>query len=188
MGRWNPPSNVGPNEQIGRRKFDEPMLKGVKGQPPFSGSQLYHFEETRDREISLDRLGASGIDQKVFRYLLPRAEAASGKFAKPKHFDGWFVFSAKELANPHKGPSLAVHASPVNDPEPDDNIYHAHVVRPANYGSYEMALHLRYVWETCGKKIGQNKSQGASFWGRFCGSILSLVGLSPDGSDNFRAR
>ena len=77
------------------------------------------------------------------------------------------MFSAKELANPHSGPHLAVHASPVNDPEPDDNIYHAHVVRPVNYGSYEMALYLRHVWETGGKKFEQNISQEASFWGRY---------------------
>lgn len=60
MARRNPPSKVGPNEQIGRRLFDEPMLTGVTGQPSSSGIQLYHFEDTRDREVSLDRLGARG--------------------------------------------------------------------------------------------------------------------------------
>jgi hypothetical protein len=94
MARY-PPTKVGSNEQIGRRLFDEPMLQGVTGQPSFSGIQLYHFEERRDYEVSLDRLGASGIDRKVSKYLLPRAEAAGRKFAKPKHFDGWAVVSAK---------------------------------------------------------------------------------------------
>lgn len=165
MARY-PPTKVGSNEQIGRRLFDEPMLQGFMGQPSFSGIQLYHFEERRDFDVSLDRLGPSGIDRKVSKYLLPRAEAAGRKFAKPKHFDGWAVVSAKELANARKGPSLAVHASPVNDPEPDDNIYHAHVVRPANYDIHMMALHLRHVFTTYGK-IEQNKSQEASFWDRF---------------------
>jgi hypothetical protein len=106
-----------------RRLFDEPMLQGVTGQPSFSGIQLYHFEERRDYEVSLDRLGASGIDRKVSKYLLPRAQAATREFAKPKRFDGWYAVSAKELANACKGPGLAIHASPVNLPSNEQGSY-----------------------------------------------------------------
>lgn len=54
----------------------------------------------------------------------------------------------------------------MNLPEPNDNIYHAHVVRPANYDTHMMALHLCHVFTTYGK-FEQNKSQEASFWDRF---------------------
>ena len=36
-----------------------PCSRALRGSPLFSGIQLYHFEETRDYEVSLDRLGAT---------------------------------------------------------------------------------------------------------------------------------
>lgn len=151
MVRWNPPDKVGANEQIGRRLFEEPMLKGASGQPSYSGLRLNHFEETRGDEVSLDRLGSSGIDRKVLSYLRPRAEVAGEKFSKPKQFDGWVIVSAKELSDSRKEPKLPVLSSPVNTPEPDDNLYHAHVVRPVAFNAYLMALHLKHIFTAYGK-------------------------------------
>jgi hypothetical protein len=151
MARWNPPSSVGQNEQIGRRLFEEPMLRGTADQPSFSGLRFNHFEESRGNEVSLDRLGASGIDRKVSNYLVPRARAAGETFAKSKKFDGWAVVPAKELIQAKRDPKLPVHASPVQDLEPKDNLYHAHVIRPDNFDSYIMALHLRHIFTSYGK-------------------------------------
>src|SRR5271168_1468551 len=113
MAMWAPPDKVGLNERIGRRIYDEPMLRGVEGQPSYSGIELHHFE---DKELSLDRLGATGVDRRVCRYLTPRAEAAGTARKKPSQFDGWFHVAAKELEQSRKPPRLPIIASPIRDP------------------------------------------------------------------------
>ena len=167
MTRWNPQNKVGRQERIGRRSFDEPMLAGAAGQPSFSGIKMTHFEEKRGNDVSVDRLGATGIDQKVVKYLLPRAEAAGKKFAKPKLFDGWATVSAKELIEGHQE-KLVVMASPKADEESNGNIYHAHIVTPSHFESYMMALYLRHIFTTYGEiKIG--KRSETSLLNRFRG-------------------
>ena len=127
------------------------MLKGTAGQPSFSGLRLNHFEDSRGNELSLDRLGATGLDNKVLSYLVPRAQADGTSFGKPKTFDGWAVVSVKELVQAKKEPKLRVYASPVEEAEPKDNIYHAHVVRPDGMSPYMMALHLKHIFTSYGK-------------------------------------
>lgn len=151
MARWNPPSNIGQNERIGRRLFEEPMLRGTADQPNFSGLRLNHFEESRGNDVSLDRLGASGVDRKVSNHLIPRAQAAGETFGKPKKFDGWAVVTAKELVQAKKEPKLPIYASPIKDEKPKDNIYHAHVVRPDSLQPYMMALHLKHIFTNYGE-------------------------------------
>jgi hypothetical protein len=80
MARWDPPANVDNNEHLGRRLFDEPLLTGASDQPSFKGLLLTHFEESRDDEWWLDRLGRSSADRKVISYLTPRAQAAGSTF------------------------------------------------------------------------------------------------------------
>ena len=147
MATWQPQSSVGPNEKIGRRLFDAPTLKGVAGQPSFSGIRVDHFEETRGDEVSLDRLGANGIDGKVKSYLVPKAIAHGQTFRKPQQFDGWVVAAAKELAKVRKGLGLPVIASPVTEFGSNNNVYHAHIVRPGGHTSLTFAVYLRYVFE-----------------------------------------
>lgn len=168
MAKWNPPNKVGRNEPIGRRLFDEPMLAGATDQQAFDGIRITHFEETRGTQISLDRLGGTGVDRKVVNYLLPRARAAGKKFSKPKPFDGWAFIRADKLANAPRPPSFQVTSSPVNELEPDDNIYHAHVERPNDMSSYSMALHLRHLFTHYGDiksiaRIGQKSGVGRWF-------------------------
>jgi hypothetical protein len=169
MPRWLPKVDVVLTEQIGRRLFDEPMLRGAAGQPSYSGLTLTHFEETRDREVSLDRLGASGIDRRVVRYLAPRAEAAGRSFRNAKAFDGWAVVPARELVQARKPPRLPVIASPIIDkPEPEDNVYHAHVARPDDLTPYFMALHLRLLFTNYGRveqHIAESETPLGGFWG-----------------------
>ena len=172
MGRWLPPSNIGINEHIGRRLFDEPLLAGTADQPSFTGLLLIHFEEKRGDEYSLDRLGRSGIERGVVAYLKPRAEAAGTTFRNPKSFDGWAVVAARELVNARRAPSLAVIPSPVNNPEPNDNIYHAHVLKPQHMEAQYMALHLRHLFATYGKVHNVRREQ--SFWQWFSG-IVSVI-------------
>ena len=151
MARWVPPANVEANEQIGRRLFDEPLLAGSAGQPSFSGLLLTHFEETRGDDFSVDRLGKSGLDKKVIFYLKPRAEAAGKLFTKTKRFDGWAVISAREITKNRKRAGFKIVACPVNDPVPNDNLYHAHICRPADVEPEYMALRLRHLFTTYGK-------------------------------------
>jgi hypothetical protein len=154
MARWNPRSNdpVGQNEHVGRRLFNEPLLVGVQNQSHFAGLDLRNFEETRDREFSVDRLGRSGIENVVVRYLRPRADAAGEKFTPPKPFNGWAVLRVRQLENPPKGSlGLAVIASPITGIDLNENIYHAHVVLPQSPDHYFMALHLRNLFSTYGE-------------------------------------
>jgi len=151
--KWNaPPDRVDGNERIGRRLFDEPMLRGTAGQKPFAGLQINHFMETRSADVSLDRLGATSLHPKTIEFLTPRAVEAGKKFQKPVKFDGWAHIVAKELARGRTKdqPQVEVVASPVDEPEPGDNPYHAHVVRPNDITAYYFALHLRQMFTTSG--------------------------------------
>ncbi|RWM08959.1 hypothetical protein [Mesorhizobium sp.] len=145
--------------------FDEPLLKGAVSQPAFAGISINHFIEKRGDEISLDRMGASGLDRKVVKYLLPRAIAHGQSFGRPQRFDGWAIVAAKELMQARVGRKVPVIPSPITDQEPNDNIYHAHVVRSEGLDPYEMALHLRYIFLQFGK-IEQNKPDEETWFSR----------------------
>lgn len=152
MASWKPPADVGDNEHVGRRLFDEPKLRGAEGQKPFSDPELFNFEEKRDEETSLDRLGASGVDRRVKGYLLPRAESQANNRKPPVSFDGWAVVPTKELRKARKGcESLAVVASPIKGAGLEANDYHAHVVRPLSTKPIHFALYLRWIFMSQGK-------------------------------------
>lgn len=93
MALWHPdPSKpIGRAEHVGRRLFDEPQLAGSVGQKTYGRLDLRNFEETRGDEFSLDRLGHTGFDKRVAKYLQPLAEGAGRKFRVAKKFDGWAV-------------------------------------------------------------------------------------------------
>ena len=182
MAKWTPPPVVGNNEHVGRRLFDEPMLAGAKEQPSFQGLLLSHFEETRGDEYSLDRLGNSGIDRRVVGYLRPRADAAGKTSRKPKRFDGWAALRAQELVQARKPPTLSVISSPVVAPDPNDNIYHAHVCRPAATTPHLMALHLRHLFSAYGnvERIRRRQLPQSLAWLLkipFVGSLLNKLNI-----------
>ena len=81
MALWSPKSSdpVGPNERIGRRLFDQKQLNGAQDQKPLRNVfELYHFEEKRDPgDVSVDRLGKTGIDRRVRNYVEERANFAA---------------------------------------------------------------------------------------------------------------
>jgi hypothetical protein len=164
MAKWVPAADVEANEPIGRRLFDEPLLVGTAGQPSFRGLLVTHFEEARDDEISVDRLGKTGIDKRVTAFLKPRADSAGGKFRKPKTFNGWVVLPAQELRKVRDRPGLQIVPSPINDPAPNDNPYHAHVRRPSNMDSMVTALYLRHLFTTYGKVEPVNPGQAKRSW------------------------
>jgi hypothetical protein len=153
MARWIPPSDrVDRNEHIGRRLFDEPMLVGAQDQKSFRGLLLRHFEERRDDRFSVDRLGRSGVDGAVVKYLQPLAEASGNTFHTPKRFDGWAVLRAHQLGNSTRGTPLSVVAFPEND-----NPYHAHIEthqllesEPEPLRHYHIALHLKELFSAKG--------------------------------------
>jgi len=138
--RWNPDDIIGNNEHIGRRLFDEPMLAGAINQRQWSGIKVNHFQESRDREYSLDRLGASSIDPRVVRYVAARAERHALTRTGTNRFDGWVYVKAKDLV-----PFFDLHASGINGDENDldANLYHAHVLRPEDVSDELMAFRLR---------------------------------------------
>jgi len=128
--KWDPKTDpVGKNETIGRRLFDEPMLMGAQDQPSFKGLDYRHFEETRaDRELSLDRLGFTGIEKKAKSYLKPRAVAAGANCVPPKQFNGWAQVRASVLEKGLGGQCFPVIASPIDLNGIEGNTHHAHIV------------------------------------------------------------
>jgi len=158
MALWSPKSTdpVGPNERIGRRLFDQKQLSGAQDQkPPPNVFELYHFEERRGSgDVSVDRLGKTGIDRKVRNYVEPRAIFAASSFNPARRFLGWAVVKARDLQSPAQGPSLSVIPSPLvatAGNELSENNYHAYVQRPSDhqttYTYYEMAMHLKAIFE-----------------------------------------
>jgi hypothetical protein len=167
--KWNPETDpVHKNEAIGRRLFDEPMLMGAGQQPNYQGLLVNHFEETRgDRELSLDRLGATGPVKAVKQYLIPRAEYAATKFRPQKTFNGWAVISAKFLEQGDAQYKFTVTASPQHGPDLEENIYHAHSKLPEGVNSYTIALHLRHIFTKNGRIESHQKNvagQSSSKW------------------------
>jgi hypothetical protein len=174
MAKWAPAADVEANEPVGRRMFDEPLLVGTAGQPSFAGLLVTHFEEERDDEISVDRLGRTGIDKRVVAFLKPRADLAGGKFRKPKTFNGWVVLSARELRKDRANRrGLQIVASPISDPTPNDNPYHAHIRRPSDLDSTMTALYLRHLFTTYGKVEPVSSAEAKrSWWGRLVERIM----------------
>jgi hypothetical protein len=152
MPLWNPPTDhVGRKEHIGRRLFDEPLLAGATGQKGFGGLLLRHFEEARSDEFSVDRLGRTGVDKSITRFLRPLADAAGKTFRTAKTFNGWVVLKADELEKSKKGSTLGVVPSPLKC-----NPYHAHIdtrhfLESVDDRHYHIALYLRELFTTKGK-------------------------------------
>ena len=107
----------------------------------------------------MDRLGATGVDRRVRQHLRLRAEAAGAARRKPSHFDGWFHVAAKELEQARTPPKLPLIASPIHEPEPDDNIYHAHVVQPDNVLPNLVSLHIRHIFTKYGELMPNEQKQ-----------------------------
>jgi hypothetical protein len=150
MARWTPSAEeaIGANEQLGRRLFDEPLLTGAGDQHDFSGLDLRNFQEKRDNEYSLDRMGKSGIDRSVVSYLAPRATHAGTKYNPAKSFDGWAVIGARRLRQAN--PEVKFKPSPISGSGLEENPYHAHAVRPDNLLDIYFALHLRHLFVSHG--------------------------------------
>jgi hypothetical protein len=176
--RWVPQPNapVGSNEQIGRRLFGEPGLVGADDQVRPAGSLDYrHFEEKRGAgEVSLDRMGATGFDNKVKNYLIPKADYAGTTFRLPLGFDGWVILTARLLENPAKGINFPIVASPERPNEPEHiqhNPYHAHVCRPAGHDGHSTALHLKHIFQK-GRIEPRQRPKG---WRAVLGFFLRIV-------------
>lgn len=175
MARWTPKDNepVGVSEHIGRRLFDEPKLSGAPDQRPFKGLELRHFEETRDREFSVDRLGASSVDKAVERYLSSRCLCEAEKHKKPKRFDGWAYIVVRKLTT---GTNWLVYPSPIrrrndagaeinwSDENLDQNLYHAHILRPEDMSPAFFAYQVREKFLTLGDVRRARQIEQSGWW------------------------
>jgi hypothetical protein len=176
MARWTPKKNdpVKLTECIGRRLFDEPLLSGAPDQKPWRGLDLRHFVESReDRQFSLDRLGETGINNKVVRYLKPRCVDSASKFAEPRRFDGWAFVSVRNLLDGSPKVDWVVEPSPVtgtdvtteptqwSDATLEQNLYHAHVRMPTDIDSYDFALQIRQKFVRHGDVLEANENRDA---------------------------
>lgn len=149
MASWKPnAATVAKTEFIGRRLFQRQGLKGAKDQKrPDKTFELYHFEETRDREVSVDRLGQTSVDGRVKSYLNPRGHYAATLLHK-REFQGWAVTKAKDLESAPN--SFQISPSPIaaqGGEQLTENNYHAHIEMPDRYTSHDMAVMLKYIFE-----------------------------------------
>jgi len=184
MARWIPqPDAVGRNEHIGRRLFDEPMLTGAKDQKPFNGLLVNHFLETRDEQVSVDRLGKSSVDRSVVRYLMPLAESAGSAFLSPKRFDGWTVLPAHRVQETQQSPLQVVASPETNNP------YHAHILTESFLTAVEqdkmrrhlVALYLRELFTKHGTihqaaEVTETTEDQPNWVSKFKHSVLRLFG------------
>jgi hypothetical protein len=150
-------------------------LAGAGDQPRWVGIQLTHFEEKGGNDYSLDRLGRSCVDRKVIGYLRLRAENDAKKFHKSKRFDGWFCLVARELTKIKFEPQ----ASPINGVELEENIYHAHVLRPDEVPPDLMAFRLRQLFVTRGKlePVSSNQPSWRKNVEWFVNRLLEFLGI-----------
>lgn len=166
---WIPdPSHpVGQSEKIGRRIWDAPQLRGAKDQPPMGSVDIENFREKRSPEVSLDRLGRTGIERRVLEYLQPRCESHANGFKPRRTFDGWAVIKAKDLTNKWKDiPKWELSVSPVAEEDGKElsgNRYHAHArchgVDHSEDNGLTVALQLRHLYERFGELHPTNRNE-----------------------------
>lgn len=142
MARWvpGPAAPIGQNERIGRRLCNEGWLEQYKA-PTRMGLAPTNFEP-EDGELSVDRLGQTGVDKRVAKLLWSEAERLFAQRNPPQEFQGWVYATASRLM-----PRRAIQPSPTAS-----NPYHAHLVAPVTPGLRAdlVALELKDLFERHG--------------------------------------
>jgi hypothetical protein len=184
MAKWVPNAEeVGPGETVGRRLFDQPSLVGATDQKAALRSLDYrNFEDDRDGEVSLDRLGKGNPEKATMRYLTSRAEAAGKARTPSKTFDGWTAIKVKKLVE-HKNLKLAIVASPLSGLRPElgqendlsANIFHCHVSALDNTDPYFFALHLQALFEKHGTLEISPNSASPSLFKKILFRIIGVI-------------
>lgn len=169
--RWIPEEGapIAPSEYVGRRLFDIPKLAGAEDQKlPKDFLEATHFLERRSPgDVSVDRLGRTGVESKIANWLLALGRNQGKSFKPTRTFDGWVSVSVRKLVDGEVG-SIIVVASPVEPHDPEKtghNPYHAHVPRlpipEAGIPGFLTALALRHVFVKHGEIRRCDRVKGA---------------------------
>ena len=96
---WTPdPDEVKPSESIGRRVFGKGWLAGPDAKGPQGYFKITIFMDSRlDQDLSFDRLGETGVDKRVTRFLTPLGVDQGQTLTPPKEFSGWAAISMARL-------------------------------------------------------------------------------------------
>ena len=96
---WTPDRDeVKPSETIGRRVFGKGWLAGPGAKVPQGFFKLTVFMEKRpEDDLSFDRLGETGVDKRVTRFLTPLGADHGQTLAPPKEFSGWAAIPMARL-------------------------------------------------------------------------------------------
>ena len=158
MARWTPASEIAKSECIGRRLFARGQLHGAADQKPLPPAkiELSHFMEKRHPgDVSMDRLGRTGIERQVIGFLDPKARQAGCRMNPVADFGGWVFITARQLNSSTSGLPLVLVSSPTASAEDEsviDNPYHAHVERPfglpPGHEATYLALQLKHIFES----------------------------------------
>jgi hypothetical protein len=156
MARWVPIRNaqIGDSEHLGRRRFRRPQLIAFTAQEHEPELSHLDFLEDRGFEISVDRLGKKCVDPEVKEFLHPLAAAIAEKRAPKKVFAGWASVQVKRFKNEARKLEYSIAPDPIRGTESEDNEYHALISCPTNRTHLEIALMLRYWFETHGALEG----------------------------------
>ena len=158
MARWIPTSVIAKTECIGRRIFTRGQLHGAADQKPLPPLkiELSHFMEKRySGDVSMDRLGRTGIEKQVIGFLDPKACQAGSRMNPVAHFQGWVYITSRQFNSSTSGLPLVLVSSPAASAEDEsviDNPYHAHVERPSGlppgHEAHIVALQLKHIFES----------------------------------------
>jgi len=152
MANWSPSNGItiGAAEHLGRRRFKRSQLIGFGQQEPKNELTHFDFLETRDYEISVDRLGRNGVDNQIIERLLPLAESNADKRTPRMVFIGWASVQVKKFLIDAQKLRYSIKPDPIKGTESEDNEYRALICCPTDREHIEIALTLAHLFNKHG--------------------------------------
>ena len=131
--RWTPPNEVSKKEVVGRRAFGSRVFEKEKG--PFRlRYKINVFLDSKDGDLSVDRLGVRHVEEDVLQFLYPLCNAIAAK--GNTKFQGWAQFLVSDL------PMRVTKTESIGE----NNPYHAEIDR-SNHRSEE--AQRSFAFELC---------------------------------------
>lgn len=153
MATWNPPSEVGEKELVGRRLFDKTIAERSTAEDGTPLLRLNDFHEKREEDdLSVDRLGDPNPSKGALTAITSLADE-DASLRHPKFvFNGWATIRVQDFFFP--GWVAQITATPVlNEDGTVENPWHADVNRDGyreKAYSYTLAATLQHIFERKG--------------------------------------
>jgi len=155
MALWDPSrdTKIGDVEHLGRRRFKRPQLIGFSDQAQKHELTYLDFLDSRDPNLSVDRLGKNGVDSKV-KDRLRNLAAVNAEARRPKvEFIGWASVQAKKFLNEAQKVGYSIKPDPIPGTLEEQNEFHAVISCPAHIDRTHVALYLYHLFTKHGDVI-----------------------------------